>query len=197
MNHEEDDFDALRAHWQSQPLPTVGMEALLAQAARRNRRDLLMRGLECALLAALAGGVAWRWQGFDGASRMLVVMLLAIALAFSLAWLIEAWRRHGQWRDTPVQRLHIAERQARASIGYWRSSAWVALAMLALVALSPLLAGVGLGFDVSIRRALRSVLWSSLALGPWLLFPAWHIRQARQRLARIRALRDSLEYDPP
>ncbi len=187
----DDDWSALTAAWQAQP---IDVEALRRASLRRGRRMRLLMALDVVLAVIAVGLVAHLLLGDAGFVARVGAGIGIVALTASV-WINFSLRR-GLWHaanDSAVGLLKLQRERRRNAI---RMALWGPV-FLPLGALTGFLISRGTprpetaaGWPPSLKLALIGVLVAAFCLGSLL-----YVRRQRRRIAAIDA--HLAQLDPP
>lgn len=188
------DWSALAAEWQGQDTPTVDIDAIREEAARRSRglrRTIVVEVGFSLLVIAVCALIALSPRS-DGFEKALFGGMTLFLVAYQA---LMVWIRRRDLAAAGSDALSLVEREiqrANTVLRYWRWGMWSALALwIAIYAL--MLHGMGADWPLSRvsgmlgGTAINVVMFPAIGLYGW-----WRSQQARARLRRFGALREQL-----
>lgn len=194
-----DDWDALAARWRAQPVVAVDPAALRRDVARRGRWLRGWLALEIVLSVVALGICAWAawWVRPPLFSPPVLLAVVAAVVGFQ-GWSL--WIRRRQIRDVGLDAralLALERDRIDTSLSYWRTSAWVMVALwVGLFAF--LMAAIAAGTDalpMTPRQAASALALNAPLVVAGAVFAWLWSRRCHARRRRVVALQAELDAD--
>lgn len=194
MSVDTNDWQALSADWQRQETPRIDLDALRREATRRGRSLRWTAIFEMLITVLVVLACAWVVTRTTIADfeRHLFVGLGVFMIGYQ-AWIL--WIRRQQWSAQGLDGASLVTlelRRAHTVQNYWRWGMWSSVLIWVVLYALCLTAMAQGGPMFSVRGMATSLALNIVVLPVVGIYGVWRCRQARDRVARLEALREQL-----